>query len=69
MPWHHIGEAMATVKTTKESWCEAEINRIAGEIALMSRDRAAAKGGSCICSARSQSPANNKRSPGNCAPQ
>ena len=42
--WHHIGEAMATVKTTKESWCEAEINRIAGEIALMSRDRAAAKG-------------------------
>ena len=35
---------MATVKTTKESWCEAEINRIAGEIALMSRDRAAAKG-------------------------
>jgi class 3 adenylate cyclase/predicted ATPase len=42
--WHHIGEAMATVKTTKESWCEAEINRIAGEIALMSRDGAAAKG-------------------------
>jgi class 3 adenylate cyclase/predicted ATPase len=41
--WRHIGEAMTTVETTKETWCEAEINRIAGEIAFMSRDRAAAK--------------------------
>ena len=28
--WRCIGEAMTTVETTKESWCEAEINRIAG---------------------------------------
>ena len=27
---------MAAVETTKEKWCEAEINRIAGEIALLS---------------------------------
>ena len=31
----NIGEAMTGMKTTKEKWCEAEINRIAGEIALL----------------------------------
>ena len=31
-----IGEAMIAVETTKEKWCEAEVNRVAGEIALMS---------------------------------
>jgi len=30
-----IGEALTAVKTTKERWYEAEINRIAGEIALL----------------------------------
>ena len=30
-----IGEAMTAVDTTKERWCEAEVNRIAGEVALM----------------------------------
>jgi class 3 adenylate cyclase/tetratricopeptide (TPR) repeat protein len=38
-----IGEAMTAVKTTRESWCEAEVNRIAGEVALMSPDADAAK--------------------------
>ena len=38
-----IDEATATVETTGESWCEAEINRIAGEIALKSFDLDAAK--------------------------
>ena len=38
-----IGEAMTAVKTTRESWCEAEVNRVAGEIALMSPDADAAK--------------------------
>ena len=32
--WRCIGEAMAAVETTKERWCEAEIHRIKGEIAL-----------------------------------
>ncbi len=27
---------MTTTKTSKEKWCEAEINRVAGEIALKS---------------------------------
>ncbi len=31
------------VETTKEKWCEAEIHRTAGEIALMSPERDAAK--------------------------
>ena len=34
--WRCIGEAMTAMETTKERWCEAEVNRIAGEIALMS---------------------------------
>jgi predicted ATPase len=38
-----IGEAMAAVETTKEKWCEAEVNRTAGEIALMSPESDAAK--------------------------
>ena len=32
--WHWIGEAMARVESTKEKWAEAEIQRVAGEIAL-----------------------------------
>jgi predicted ATPase len=38
-----IGEAIAAVETTKERWCEADINRIAGEIALISPDPDAVK--------------------------
>jgi predicted ATPase len=33
--WRCIVEAMTAVETTKERWFEAEINRIAGEIALL----------------------------------
>jgi predicted ATPase len=44
--WRCIGEAMTAVETTKERWYQAEINRMAGEIALKSpeRDAARAKG-------------------------
>jgi predicted ATPase len=38
-----IDEATKTLETSGESWCEAEINRIAGEIALMSPERDVAK--------------------------
>ena len=41
--WRCIGEAMTAVETTKERWCEAEVNRIAGEIALKSPEPDAAK--------------------------
>ena len=37
-----IAEAMTAVETTKERWCESDIHRIAGEIALMSPDAEAA---------------------------
>jgi predicted ATPase len=32
--WRCIGEAIGAIETTKEKWCEAEVNRIAGEVAL-----------------------------------
>jgi predicted ATPase/class 3 adenylate cyclase len=38
-----IGEAMAAVDRTKETWFEAEINRMAGEIALTSPEQDATK--------------------------
>jgi predicted ATPase len=41
--WCCIGEAMTAVETTKERWCEADIHRIAGEIALLPPEPDAAK--------------------------
>jgi predicted ATPase len=41
--WRCIGEAMTTAETTKEKWCEAEIHRTAGEIALLSPEPDAAQ--------------------------
>ena len=38
-----VGKAMTAVETAKERWCEAEIHRVAGEIALMSPEPDAAK--------------------------
>ena len=34
---------MNRVETTKERWCEAEVSRVAGEIALLSREPDAGK--------------------------
>ena len=41
--WSCIGEAVRTVETTQERWCEAEVHRVAGEIALKSPSSDAAK--------------------------
>jgi predicted ATPase len=41
--WRYIDEAMTSMETTKETLSEAEIRRIAGEIALLSPERDAAK--------------------------
>jgi predicted ATPase len=41
--WHCIGEALTIIETTKEKWSEPEVNRVAGEIALMSPQPDAAK--------------------------
>jgi hypothetical protein len=40
---HHIDEAPTAVERTKETWREAEINRVAGEIALKLPEAKAAK--------------------------
>jgi hypothetical protein len=37
------GDAITAVKATKESWCEAEVQRMAGEIALKSPEPDAVK--------------------------
>jgi predicted ATPase len=41
--WRCIGEATTAMETTKEKWFQAEVNLIAGEIALMSPEPDAAK--------------------------
>jgi predicted ATPase len=41
--WHCIDEALETVEKTKETWFEADIRRIAGEITLLSPGPDAAK--------------------------
>jgi predicted ATPase len=33
--WRHIDEALKAVEVTRETWCESDIHRIAGEIALL----------------------------------
>jgi predicted ATPase len=33
--WDYIRDAIATMQTTKERWCKAEVHRTAGNIALM----------------------------------
>ena len=41
--WRRIGEALTAIETTKEKWHEAEVNRIAGEVALKSPEPYPAK--------------------------
>jgi predicted ATPase len=41
--WRCISEAMTAVETTNERWCEAEVNRVAGEIAIKSAEPDTAK--------------------------
>jgi predicted ATPase len=41
--WRCISEAITAVETTKESWYEAEVNRVAGEVALKMPEPDAAK--------------------------
>ena len=34
--WGYIGEAISLTDSTKQKWCEAEVYRLAGEVALIS---------------------------------
>jgi predicted ATPase len=41
--WNCIGEAIMLIERTKQAWCEAEVHRMAGEIALLSPELDQAK--------------------------
>jgi predicted ATPase len=41
--WGCIDDAISMIETTKETWCEAEVHRVAGEIALKCPEPDAAK--------------------------
>ena len=43
-----IGEAMAAMEKAKERWCEAEVNRVAGEIELLLPEPDPAKAEACF---------------------
>jgi class 3 adenylate cyclase/predicted ATPase/tRNA A37 threonylcarbamoyladenosine biosynthesis protein TsaE len=46
--WRCISEAMTAVETTNERWWEAEVHRVAGEIALKSPEPDTAKAEACF---------------------
>ena len=46
--WRYTTEARAAVEEAAGRWWEAEVNRIAGEIALMSPERDAEKAETCF---------------------
>jgi predicted ATPase len=46
--WRCIGEAMSAIATAKETWWEAEVHRMAGEIAWKSPEPDAAKARKCF---------------------
>ena len=64
---HCIGEAVPMIETTNERWFEAEVNRIAGEIALKSPEPDATRQRR-ISTARSRLRVHSKQNPGNSAP-
>jgi predicted ATPase len=45
---HSIDEVITAVQATKETLCEAEVHRVAGEIALLSPERDVAKAEACF---------------------
>ena len=49
--WANIHESMTTLKTTKENWYEAEINRVAGAIVLVGTEPNAVKAEAYFASA------------------
>jgi class 3 adenylate cyclase/predicted ATPase len=43
LAWHCVGDVMAAMETSQEKWCESEVHRTAGEIALMGPQSDASK--------------------------
>jgi len=46
--WRCIAEAIAVAQTTKEKWCDPQINQLAGQVALQSPEPDAAKAEACF---------------------
>ena len=67
--WCSIGEAMTAIETTGERWCEAEVHRTAGEIAMIAPKRDMPKAEEYLRARTLESRANSKQNHGNCAPQ
>ena len=65
--WRCIGEAMTAMETTKERWCEAEVHRIAGEIALDVAGAGCGESGSVFRACARGCARSSRQSPGNCA--
>jgi hypothetical protein len=63
----YMGEAMTLIETRRIRWWEADVNRIAGEITLMSPEHDVAKAAVYFERAL-RSRVNNKPNPGNSAP-
>jgi predicted ATPase len=66
--WRCIDEAQTVIKRTGETWFEADVDRIAAEIALMPPQRDVGKA-EAYFERGSLLRVNNKRNLGNCAPQ
>ena len=60
---------MTKVETHEETWCEAEIHRVAGEITRMSPEPDIARGPKPISNMRSALHVSSRQNPGNCAPR
>ena len=67
--WRCIGEAMTAAETTKEKWYEAEIHRSAGEIAMLSPERHAAKAEAYFERALAVARDRSRQNHGNCVLQ
>ena len=60
-----IGEAMTAVETTKETWYQAEVTRIAGEVSLLSPERDVEKAEACFRACACGHPGSSRQSRGN----
>jgi hypothetical protein len=66
--WRHVNEAFKAMETTGETWCESDIHRTAGDIALWLPSRRSIKQ-KYISHVRLRPQESNKQSHGNCEPR
>ena len=66
--WRCIGESMTAIEMTEEKWFDAEVNRTAGEVAMLTPERHAAKAEAYFERALA-SRENSRQNPGNYEPQ